>query len=454
MRAFVIAVIIGLLTWGGGAVQSAEGETNKTVKVEVSITEPIVKSSSTEKKEEPSDSYAEKRLTAGLFVINSAPECQSLTDQFRSIVGSRLASTGFSVINQDIVLESLEKEGITNQENAYTRLLEEGTALSLAEAMNADYLIVARLLGTNKEQRSYQRGAVATDMNIYKLHVGYEVLVGADGSSFISGAITPQKTELITKDLSINNTDRLLELMGDAANQISSEIGEKLAALRVRNAIPANDNSYKIFTVNCVIADLSMVPLTLPHFWIAENGIIEIPEKQGQNLNIYADGAIVELDGVMVGTTPGTFEARSGVHKLSVTREGNKPVVRTVNIKKSSTTPQVFNIAVAPTSDVIQKLKENILFFQELVERNQKLAIKRRESDNQMEINMMLTEGEVQKMYGFAKFLEQSGFRVEVSSNYTGKSPYDGSVLNLYHLNKDSFYTGGTIIPENSPILP
>ena len=88
MRAFVIAVIIGLLTWGGGAVQSAEGETNKTVKVEVSITEPIVKSSSTEKKEEPSDSYAEKRLTAGLFVINSAPECQSLTDQFRSIVGS------------------------------------------------------------------------------------------------------------------------------------------------------------------------------------------------------------------------------------------------------------------------------------------------------------------------------------------------------------------------------
>ena len=197
-----------------------------------------------------------------------------------------------------------------------------------------------------------------------------------------------------------------------------------------------------------------MVPLTLPHFWIAENGIIEIPEKQGQNLNIYADGAIVELDGVMVGTTPGTFEARSGVHKLSVTREGNKPVVRTINIKKSSTTPQVFNIAVAPTSDVIQKLKENILFFQELVERNQKLAIKRRESDNQMEINMMLTEGEVQKMYGFAKFLEQSGFRVEVSSNYTGKSPYDGSVLNLYHLNKDSFYTGGTIIPGNSPILP
>src|SRR5574344_1288571 len=55
-----------------------------------------------------------QRLYAALFVIDSM-DCASekQLDTFRSIVSSRMAQTGFSVINQDVVIEALRKKGLS-----------------------------------------------------------------------------------------------------------------------------------------------------------------------------------------------------------------------------------------------------------------------------------------------------------------------------------------------------
>jgi hypothetical protein len=140
-------------------------------------------------------------------------------------------------------------------------------------------------------------------MDIYKLHVGYEVLTGDNGSSFMSGAISPQKVERTTENLAVYDSDRMLELMGEAADQISLEIQGKLNELKVAQAVPVPERVLMPFTVNCVIADLSLAPLTMPLFWVNNDGTLGTPEKGVKNLSLYADGAIVELDGVMIGTT-------------------------------------------------------------------------------------------------------------------------------------------------------
>lgn len=391
---------------------------------------------------------APKRLYAALFVIDSM-DCASekQLDTFRSIVSSRMAQTGFSVINQDVVIEALRKEGLSLSPDTLGAITREGTALSLSELMGADYLIIARLLGYQTQRKSYSRGQIATEMDIHKLHVGYEVLTGDNGSSFMSGAISPQKVERTTENLVVYDSDRMLELMGEAADQISLEIQGKLNELKVAQAVPVPERVLMPFTVNCVIADLSLAPLTMPLFWVNNDGTLGTPEKGVKNLSLYADGAIVELDGVMIGTTPGTFEARPGVHKLTISREGNKPVVKTVNIKKQSSNPQEFNIAVSPTEAELQKLKEGILFFQKLLERNQRREIElARESAitdrirAETDMASRLTDAEAQRIVSYGKMLEQSGYRVDIKANYQGKSPYDGGIMHWYEMNKNTLF--------------
>lgn len=106
---------------------------------------------------------APKRLYAALFVIDSM-DCASekQLDTFRSIVSSRMAQTGFSVINQDVVIEALRKKGLSLSPDTLGAITREGTALSLSELMGADYLIIARLLGYQTQRKSYSRGQIAT----------------------------------------------------------------------------------------------------------------------------------------------------------------------------------------------------------------------------------------------------------------------------------------------------
>jgi hypothetical protein len=79
---------------------------------------------------------APKRLYAALFVIDSM-DCASekQLDTFRSIVSSRMAQTGFSAINQDVVIEALRKKGLSLSPDTLGDITQEGTALSLSELM-------------------------------------------------------------------------------------------------------------------------------------------------------------------------------------------------------------------------------------------------------------------------------------------------------------------------------
>ncbi len=48
----------------------------------------------------------------------------------------------------------------------------------------------------------------------------------------------------------------------------------------------------------------------------------ELPALVSVTVKSAAGGASIEVDGVVVGTTPGTIQVRPGIHEVRVTREG------------------------------------------------------------------------------------------------------------------------------------
>ena len=127
--------------------------------------------------------------------------------------------------------------------------------------------------------------------------------------------------------------------------------------------------------------------LTMPSFETL-NGQ---PVFQNQNLPVFAEGASVEIDGVLVGQTPCNITTGRGMRKLKVHRDGLKPFEAVVNL----TGKNRFDAILSPTPETLARFNEQLAFLRAL---DQKQAI---------------SEATVNSINGYAKMLRQSGFRID-----------------------------------------
>jgi hypothetical protein len=126
----------------------------------------------------------------------------------------------------------------------------------------------------------------------------------------------------------------------------------------------------------------------------------------------------IEIDGVLVGTTPATLRLAPGFHKLRLTRPGFRTMEQTIN--------PVAGLKLRPAMQMSEagfnRWKENIAFLQAV------------------EVNRKLTDAQVKAVEGFAKMLEQSGYRVDIREDnkiqVNGKSLYDGATLQIRNRNR------------------
>jgi hypothetical protein len=115
------------------------------------------------------------------------------------------------------------------------------------------------------------------------------------------------------------------------------------------------------------------------------------PVFQNQTIPLYAEGASVEIDGVLVGQTPCTFTTGRGMRKLKVYRDGLKPFEAVVNLSGKNR----FDAILSPTDETLQKYNDQLAFLRAL--------------DQQQAIS----EATVNAINGYAKMLRQSGFRID-----------------------------------------
>ena len=115
----------------------------------------------------------------------------------------------------------------------------------------------------------------------------------------------------------------------------------------------------------------------------------------GQPVPVQAMDVTVELDGVAIGSAPGEFKGRPGLHKLSLSREGFDTWSRTVNIYEG----QKLSVALQMSQPGYERWKETTSFLSEL--------------DN----TRKLTDAEVNKINGLAEFFKNSHYRVDTKEN-------------------------------------
>jgi len=127
--------------------------------------------------------------------------------------------------------------------------------------------------------------------------------------------------------------------------------------------------------------------LTMPSFATLDGH----PIFQNQNLPVFAEGASVEIDGVLVGQSPCKITTARGMRKLRVYRDGLKTFEAVVNL----TGKNRFDAILSPTPETLAQFNDQLAFLRAL--------------DQQQDIS----EATVNSINGYAKMLRQSGFRID-----------------------------------------
>jgi hypothetical protein len=169
------------------------------------------------------------------------------------------------------------------------------------------------------------------------------------------------------------------QMIDKSLDGLAGSLAEQIANWR----LPETTNANQAF---CEI-HARIEGLTMPSF----DTLNGQPVFQNQNLPVFAEGASVEIDGVLVGQTPCTITTGRGMRKLRVYRDGLKPFEAVVNL----TGKNRFDAILSPTPETLAQFNDQLAFLRAL--------------DQQQAIS----EATVNSINGYAKMLRQSGFRID-----------------------------------------
>jgi hypothetical protein len=141
------------------------------------------------------------------------------------------------------------------------------------------------------------------------------------------------------------------------------------------------------FTIGCSLTDIKDQPITVPNVQLRSD--FRVTRADG-NLVVQPLDVTVELDGVAIGSAPGTFQARPGLHKLRLSREGFKVCERTINVHSGDD----LRVAMQMSDAGYPRWKDDLSFLQGL------------------EVDRKLTDAEVKRFEGIAKSFSESHCRV------------------------------------------
>jgi hypothetical protein len=280
-------------------------------------------------------------LRAAIFIQNNAGAgLNESISTFRDLLSARLTDKGFSVLDSHDVIARFEEfkgqdEGLNGAvseaaklvkfektEASVDQVLTGASALRIAQMLDAHYLIVATLSSLGEERKIFNgAGSLYKSNNevvIRTLRTSIRVLEGNQGGSVYGDTVTVQKRLGGVDRLSVVTSDANNQLIDDAAATIAENISKKLNKIR-----------------DAKVETLSMAELTLTS-------------------NV--DGATVEIDGAVLGTVPGSFAVRPGLHQIAVSKEWYSTWRRTINVVPN----QVINVALERSKEGEARHEESL----------------------------------------------------------------------------------------------
>lgn len=303
--------------------------------------------------------------------------------QQQSSKASGSGSAAMDVSRSDTVQVSATPE-TTKLDQA---LSDNTSALRLAQNLGADYILIPAITSFGTEKRNYNGNGIATVNTTYKLRVSYKIVEGNEGGAVRGSTVLAEKNFRNSGDLQTDSSDVINDLLDDAADQLADAIVASAKALPTEVAKP---NMVTIH-VACSMTDPRQQPIMVSAIGVsADNKLIVGPATPVQAMDV-----TVEVDGVAIGSAPGDFKSRPGLHKLSLSREGFDTWSRTVNLYEG----QKLNVALQMSAAGYARWKDTTDFLSTI--------------DN----NRKLTDAEVNRINGIAEFFKNSHYRVDTKEN-------------------------------------
>lgn len=280
-------------------------------------------------------------LRAAIFVQNHAgEEMDASVPMFRDLLTARLTDKGFAIMDgHDIADRFTETQveadpvmavirdvakgvELAKTEASVEQVLNGASALRIAQMLEADYLIVATFasVGTDAKVFHGEGTLYKTDNQVLTrtLRTSLKVLEGNRGSTVYGDTVVTRYRMNANKHLSTVTDDGDNQLIDEAADMIANNIASKVQ--RIKDA-PVDSIS-----------------------------TIEIEVKSN------VEGATVEFDGATLGSIPGKFAVKPGIHQVSVSKERYVTWRRTVNVVPN----QVLNVTLE-RSGIGEDRNENTL---------------------------------------------------------------------------------------------
>ncbi len=316
------------------------------------------------------------------------------------LVSAYITDLGYSIIDREDAINavaSFASEGANAGDPTLPgadldALLSNNTsATRLAQNLGADYILTASIVSLNHNAKHFEGYGVARTTLESVIRVSYKILDNMRGGSVTGGVVTatvksPLQVQASENDMNVyaESTGVVDELL-DAASQ---KITEQMAMKQVKLAKPVAPGMAR-WTVICGTTNL-LVPT-----------IVETPEHDfvvgEQKLPINPMNVTIELNGVVIGTAPGTFDVPPGLSKLRLSREGYNDFEGTVNVADG----QTLRIDLSMTDAEYLRWKDMTAFLEIL------------------KTNAKLTDAQEEAIRGYAQMLRQSGYRVDYRANTT-----------------------------------
>jgi hypothetical protein len=169
------------------------------------------------------------------------------------------------------------------------------------------------------------------------------------------------------------------QVIDKSLDSLAGALAEKISSWKLPEISDANQAVCEIHA--------RIEGLTMPAFETIDGK----PLFQNQNIPLFAEGATVEIDGVMVGQTPCSITTGRGMRKLKVHREGLKPFEAVVNLIGKDR----FEAILVPTAETLNQFNSQLAFLRDL------------------EQQQAVSEATVNAINGYSKMLRQSGFRID-----------------------------------------
>lgn len=327
-------------------------------------------------------------VTVAIFTANRAGKVgDGELGALEDYITGKVTELDVHVISGETALNATSAMAPDAKANALDAQLADSTsAVRLAQTLGATHLLQVTISGFDSNKKTIDAYGVKTVNDERTARVTYKILDGNTGASLAADTVKVTKMVQQSGGLSNERSSVLNDLLAEASAKVAASLKRQLDRGRITTSAAQGLVSVTLTT--------ELADVYIPDVRLGAENTVSISESK---FKVSALAATVEVDGIAVGTAPGKIQARAGLHKLRVVREGFKPWERTVNLSNG----QSFNIPLEMSEAGYARWQDATAFI------------------NNLKNGAKLTDAQVKVLEGQAKMFENSGFKVNTKEGLT-----------------------------------